>query len=157
MKPVYTFHEEAHEFLNAQYLCELEGGNLVSIHSEAENALVAILANRRSTWIGLNDMKTEGDWMYTDGTSYDYSNWRDGEPSNSGGIEDCTEILSNGVWTDAPCTGKKTFVCKNYAPANVKSANFVAHNERKNWMDAEAACVSEGGHLASVYSHEERF
>ena len=49
--------------------------------------------------------------MYTDGTSFCFENWHDGNPDNSGGTEDCVEH-HNGQWNDNTCS-KDT----DYAPA----------------------------------------
>ena len=36
----------------------------------------------RDYWIDANDMNTEGEWRWTDGTDIDYVNWRPGKPIN---------------------------------------------------------------------------
>ncbi len=87
------------------------GGHLVSIEDAEENEWVrANVANYggvdRRLWIGFNDVQVEGQFTWTDGTPTSYTNWNPGEPNNSGGIEDFTELLgSNGRWNDQDADG----------------------------------------------------
>lgn len=87
------------------------GGHLVSIDDAAENEWVrANVANfggvDRRLWIGFNDVQVEGQFVWTDGTPTGYTNWNQGEPNNSGGVEDFTELLgSNGKWNDQDADG----------------------------------------------------
>ena len=40
--------------------------------------------NVSSMWIGLNDMFGEGRFLWRDGTQYQYTNWKHGEPNSPG-------------------------------------------------------------------------
>ena len=58
-------------------------------------------------WLGgyQNDKSSEpqGNWIWVTGEKWVYTNWRDGEPSNSGAAEDCLEFYGgdpNGKWND---------------------------------------------------------
>ena len=45
----------------------------------------------------------QGNWVWVTGEKWVYTNWRNGEPSNSGGAEDCLEFYGgdpNGKWND---------------------------------------------------------
>ncbi|MBM4110082.1 MAG: hypothetical protein FJ254_01830 [Phycisphaerae bacterium] len=87
------------------------GGHLVSIDDAQENEWVrANIANfggvDRRLWIGFNDVQVEGQFEWTDGTPPSFTNWNQGEPNNSGGAEDFTELLgSNGQWNDQDADG----------------------------------------------------
>jgi len=87
------------------------GGHLVSIQDAEENEWVrANVANfggvDRRLWIGFNDVQVEGQFAWTDGAPTTYTNWNPGEPNNSGGVEDFTELLgSNGRWNDQDADG----------------------------------------------------
>lgn len=37
-----------------------------------------------------------GDWVWTDGSAFDFSYWASGEPDNSGQIEHCIEMNFGG-------------------------------------------------------------
>jgi len=64
------------------------GGHLVSIHNEAENeAIRKILPPCRGVWIGAVRKRPGGgnsnkNWTWTDGSEWDYANWRSGEPND---------------------------------------------------------------------------
>jgi hypothetical protein len=77
------------------------GAKLVTIESSAENNwLDAQLGSSGSFWIGLNDAASEGNFVWTSGSSASYRNWNAGEPNNSGN-EDYVEFsASNGKWND---------------------------------------------------------
>ena len=93
------------------YCQETYGTSLASIHSASDNSDARAAANgvgitERSiiVWIGLNDLSNESVLVWTDGTSVNYTNWSTGNPSNSGGIEHCTQLLAtNGAWNDIAC------------------------------------------------------
>jgi gliding motility-associated-like protein len=86
------------------------GGFLVSINSAQENAAVLAAAQGQGfsggIWIGFTDQVSEGNWVWTNGSSNSYTNWNGSEPSNSGGFpcyndEDGAIMqLSNGLWND---------------------------------------------------------
>ena len=90
-------------------------GHLASVHSEEENIFVASLA-KETIWLGHHDLHQEGQWTWTDGTEFSYSNWAKGEPNNHGNNEDCMEIASptseEKQWNDDVCTKQAKFVCK---------------------------------------------
>ncbi|KAI9537822.1 hypothetical protein NQZ68_022484 [Dissostichus eleginoides] len=56
----------------AELQCLSQGGNLVSIHSRAEEDFVRLLIKssdpaQGATWIGLSDIYEEGRWIWSDG------------------------------------------------------------------------------------------
>ncbi|PIO55231.1 lectin C-type domain protein [Teladorsagia circumcincta] len=82
------------------------------------------------TWIGLwqagYPLSTQ--WAWTDGTSFDYSNWAAGEPNNADGNEHCVQIYSDHEgtdpskdtqfqkWNDYYCSDSmRAYVCKKPA------------------------------------------
>ena len=75
---------------NASSHCVKEGGKLVEINSEEENeALVKEIKKNRFTernmnfWIGLTDLRKEGDWILaSDNLKPSYLNWDEEEPNN---------------------------------------------------------------------------
>lgn len=69
-------------------------------------------------WLGGSDILREGDWEWVtskkkipDGS---FTDWLPGQPTNSGGREDCLHIFSSYQykWNDAPCENKYSYVCE---------------------------------------------
>lgn len=66
------------------------GGHLVTINDQAEQDFVwenfvrvyGVNA-QRSFWIGLNDIVSEGTWVWSSGEPVTYTNWEPGEPNNA--------------------------------------------------------------------------
>jgi hypothetical protein len=85
------------------------GGHLATVNDAAENEFLRsqVLgfdgADRRG-WIGLNDVKSEGMFVWVSGQPVGYTNWAPGEPNNSsaGGLpENYVEMFgSSGGWND---------------------------------------------------------
>ena len=108
--------------------CKGEGGKLVEINSEEENAALVKEINRRGYtnskmhfWIGLSDVDNEGDWRHaSNGLEPSYLNWDvdDGQPNNKGDNEDCARLRIGhdpkiprshdwkDTWADLRCNDK---------------------------------------------------
>lgn len=75
-------------------------------------------------WIGLNDMKTEAVFEWSDGSALStYSNWIPEQPDNWEGKEDCTAIkwvkeTGHARWNDVGCSTKYKFICETVNNAN---------------------------------------
>jgi hypothetical protein len=78
------------------------GAKLVTIESLSENNWLATqLGNSGNYWIGLNDVASEGNFVWSNGSTSSYRNWNSGEPNNYNGNEDYVEfIASSGKWND---------------------------------------------------------
>lgn len=107
---MYFLNQQSLSGSDAQAFAQNLGANLVSIQSQAENdcivsSLVNLGLNSVSDviWIGFNDEAVEGAFVWYDQSPVTYTNWAAGEPNNSGGNEDCTQIYPNGGWNDLPC------------------------------------------------------
>eukprot|EP00966_Prymnesium_polylepis_P336058 7391388-Prymnesium_polylepis.1 len=97
--------------------CQLRGGNLVSIKSDAQNRDVDAAAGGKHVWIGGTDARREGTWMWENrvtfrrsGRNYGYSNWHPGEPNDHGGNEGCVEMRGDGRWNGKHCNEKFYFI-----------------------------------------------
>ena len=87
-------------------------GYLATITSEAENTFVTgQLMGTSINTIAAGGYQPQGspepggNWRWVTGEPWVYSNWRSGEPSNSGGVENILEVNSaacmwNGKWND---------------------------------------------------------
>ncbi|MCY2961819.1 MAG: FG-GAP-like repeat-containing protein [Planctomycetota bacterium] len=90
------------------------GGYLASITTSAEQTWVQGAFGPYSTWkywIGLNDIATEGQFVWANGEPFSYANWNSGQPDNAGGVDDAVELQpgSSWRWNDAnPATATTT-------------------------------------------------
>ena len=100
---------------DAEASCVSQGGHLVSIHDQDTQDAVFngawALSNER-WWLGLTDRAVEGEFLWSDASPVDYTSWAWDEPNDSGGKEDCTEMLGwSGEWNDTSCDDMNNFVC----------------------------------------------
>ena len=91
------------------------GGHLVSVHSQEEQKFVGDLrpANKPVMWMGGSDT-VEKLWVWSDGTTFEFTFWDRGEPNNEL-EEDCLTMRGNkwnGEWNDKSCDNKFMFFCK---------------------------------------------
>ncbi|XP_022806257.1 uncharacterized protein LOC111343357 [Stylophora pistillata] len=64
-------------------------------------------------WIGLNDVTTEGDFLWPDGSHVTYEKWHANEPNNAYKYQDCVQMLiSDGTWEDTSCGKRLPFLCE---------------------------------------------
>ena len=86
------------------------GAHLATVDSDAENAEIFNRFTASGTiprwlYIGLNDVATEGTFVWSSGDPVTYTNWRAGEPSGNG--EDYVALIAPtrgnaGMWNDIP-------------------------------------------------------
>lgn len=122
LSSTFTFFAGPADHTTARAHCQQLGGDLASIHSEADNveAYVLIWGSERAH-IGLTATASEGRFVWSDGTPVDYTNWADLEPTYrwSGGSDNGCALMSTEAhsrWNDAPCSEKTGFLCKWPAP-----------------------------------------
>ena len=84
--------------------CLAHGAHLASLSSAAETTLVRS-GSSTFRWIGLNDLASEGTFVWVNGDPLAFTNWNGGEPNDDHGGEDCVGILGNGKWNDFECGG----------------------------------------------------
>lgn len=115
----YKVFQELVNFTTAIKRCVEEDGHLVTegirnaeTRSELENL---IKANGQNTWIGLDDIKNEGDWRWIDNVVADMKqiNWLRNQPDNRGN-EDCGHYWKKYGWyvNDTPCYTRMYFLCE---------------------------------------------
>ncbi|UTY58474.1 DUF4214 domain-containing protein [Massilia sp. erpn] len=103
----YRLVEEALDWSAANANAKRLGGHLATITSAAENTAIYTAVSKHLVsnghagapvsadggdasylWLGLNDIASENNWEWSDGTAFSYSNWGHGkwgsEPDNSG-------------------------------------------------------------------------
>ncbi|CAK8673207.1 unnamed protein product [Clavelina lepadiformis] len=169
-------HEIGMTWTEAESYCQGFGGHLTSYATPQERDWVynSYLSKWPDThwWIGLNDIKQEGTFEWSDGTTYEdtyVSFWKPQEPSNSG-KEDCIEVwvqlpLYKGRWNDNQCDKVNPFVCKKPVGTPVASCPvgwtqngekcYKAIDSERNWQEANKDCKLQGSVLVSVTSADQ--
>ncbi|KAH7680223.1 C-type lectin, partial [Aphelenchoides avenae] len=72
----YTAGTLARTFDESETLCAVNGGNLASVSSAFQNALLAkVAASGKTTYYQLGGKLISGKWTWTDGSSFAYTNW----------------------------------------------------------------------------------
>merc|ERR1719203_2602279 len=149
----------------AEAWCVSNGRHLVSIFDAKTNAAAAKACS--DCWIGGTDSLVENKWAWSDGNGWSYTNWAPGEPNDWGNAEDCVQMYSNGKWNDNQCSGPSrqrplcgpkddgstpttTSSTTSTTSTTTTSPDFLVGSSTMTWTDAEAWCVSNGRHLASI-------
>ncbi|CAJ0925063.1 unnamed protein product, partial [Mesorhabditis belari] len=126
------------DFTEGDQNCRLMNSFLTSIHSDAENRFVNDLGKTGSpqtAWPqepligGKRTGPGKTDWMWVDGTPFNYSIWADDQPDNYAGNEWCSQTAADLYpnaypkseqylykWNDLPCeTRYRVAICKQPA------------------------------------------
>merc|ERR1712126_266285 len=96
------------------------GADLASSNSKAENEFLLKLSegetiNTKGGWLGGSDSHMEGEWVWTDGSSFNYTNWH---TSHFGDMtKNCMYMYMNlnsyrGEWYDEHCHQPREYFCE---------------------------------------------
>ncbi|XP_051566428.1 ladderlectin-like [Myxocyprinus asiaticus] len=110
----YRFFSQQVNWVTAEKNCLSLDANLASVHSKADNDfLLSLLSVSGRSWVGGSDGVQDGQWLWSDGTTFDYTNWCSIEPNNNGGSENCLEInwTGNHCWNDITCSASMGYIC----------------------------------------------
>ena len=86
----------------AQSYAQRLGGNLVTVNDAAEEDFLQATFGSDEFWIGLNDVASEGNFVWASGEAVTYTNFAPNEPNNSGGNQDygLMNFSSRKEWDD---------------------------------------------------------
>ena len=101
----YRVYSEKLPWNRAAEKCRALGGSLVKVPDEATWVFLKSLCQRAALWIGATDEKTEGIWLWPDGTPVTYAPWWRGQPDNARGIEHYVSTYL-GEWNGVPKSGE---------------------------------------------------
>ena len=167
----YIYHDHKVVQSKAELICKSEGGKLPSSHSQEENDLILAAAQGKAIWLGLSDIASEGNFVWSDGTTLDYENWRKKEPNNKGNRgEHCVEISKkrDGAWNDKDCDQKRRIVCQIHGDPQeaadktlgeifpgLNTDLYSFHHDKRRQEDAATDCATHNGFLASILTEQE--
>ncbi|XP_030608894.1 ladderlectin-like [Archocentrus centrarchus] len=102
----------------AEKNCMSLGGHLASVHNfmeyhELQRVILTGSHEYKETWIGGSDAQEENHWIWSDGSTFHYTNWCPGEPNNGGGHQHCLQMNHGGgkCWDDLECRGQRPSIC----------------------------------------------
>lgn len=173
---VYSLYDELLEWQEAKTACENFGGHLATITSAGEQQAITNLlpAGKKVLYfIGGTDNGSEGNYKWITGESFSYTNWKTGEPNNTGNLENYLMIYNNssehyGKWNDIAnhntyiSNNAVGFICENdlnikpVATTNYNGSKYLLFDNSITWKDAKEACKLFGGFLATITSNEEQ-
>ncbi|XP_034428557.1 macrophage mannose receptor 1 isoform X2 [Hippoglossus hippoglossus] len=172
--------DDNNTWLNARTYCINQGGNLVSIVNDREQAFLTsqMLRYKENLWIGMNDVNWEMHFVWTDGRGMAYTNWAKGHPTSvpegrysaSDEVFDCVIMLGGvnkltGLWKVDDCNSKKGFICKRNIDSQIvvppttvlpkafyKLGNdsYKLVTQKMRWDEARRQCQADDADLASI-------
>lgn len=141
----YYIYTDERSWYDADDFCKSQNGYLATITSSEEQQFVqqymqkvkkSLTTNNNETWnkelwIGANDLNFEGVWEWSNGESFNYTNWGNNQPDDSGG-QDYGALLSflsegngyrinEGQWDDTDAY-RCPFICEwgEYTPESAE-------------------------------------
>ncbi|XP_032407990.1 macrophage mannose receptor 1 isoform X1 [Xiphophorus hellerii] len=175
----YKFFADKKNWKDARTHCQKEGGNLVSITSEKEQAFLTtqMLSQKEDLWLGMNDINWEMNFVWTDGRAILFTNWAKGHPTSTPDGRyfldeafDCVIMVGStlkikGQWKVEDCGEKRDFVCKKNVDSQIavpattvspKSFYKIGNDSYKlvaqkmRWDEARRQCQADDSELASI-------
>jgi len=115
----YWVYEELSTWVGAKEVCQemVPGAHLAFANSQKENSYIVSLNSSNSNtqlWLGGTDSAIEGNWTWTDGSTFTFTNWYSFE-GNGGIAENCLALDTYNYatyWFDAACFHSKYFICE---------------------------------------------
>ena len=94
--------------------CREKNSVLVDVNNNEENVYLQHRHNGEKSWLGFNDISTEGTFIWADRGAGNFTAWAKNQPNNFG-EEDCAHALGvnhNYEWNDVPCSNCHPYTCK---------------------------------------------
>uniref|UniRef100_A0A8C3S4D6 C-type mannose receptor 2 n=1 Tax=Chelydra serpentina TaxID=8475 RepID=A0A8C3S4D6_CHESE len=157
----YRLVGEKKSWQDAKKTCLRSGGDLVSIHtlSELEFVTKQIKQDVEELWIGLNDLKLQMNFEWSDGTPVRFTYWHPFEPNNfRDSLEDCVTIWGPFHWTIMHCCKMSYHHClllpqgwKWHSPSC-----YWLGEDRVTYSDARKMCIDYGATLVTITNRFEQ-
>ncbi|XP_048059659.1 C-type lectin domain family 4 member F-like isoform X2 [Megalobrama amblycephala] len=123
---LYFFSSHKLNWLSSRAFCVSKGADLVIITSQSEQMFL-ISKIKESHWIGLNDLDTEGHWVWVNNQTLNETgvqfwfkrdtqksepdNWRVVDPTGENCAVVKNEAIGSNDWFDISCNYQKKFIC----------------------------------------------
>ncbi|XP_053309219.1 C-type mannose receptor 2 isoform X2 [Spea bombifrons] len=170
----YRLNTDKKTWQEAKKACVRLDGNLASIHRllELEFVTKQVKQDVEELWIGLNDLKHQMNFEWSDGSSVTFTSWHPFEPNNfRDSMEDCVTIWGpDGKWNDSPCNQTLPSICKKpgvYKQQGKENNHgcqkgWSWHSPSCYWMGDEQVTYSEAikacsGRSARLLTVQDRF
>jgi len=113
----YLYHPEKADWEGAKMLCEMEGGQLAVITSEADQGRIASRFGRLPEfWVGCTDIEREGQFRWVNGQGLGFARWYRSQPSKKyPNNEHCVTFNywgKDSKWGDRNCYDSRPFLCE---------------------------------------------
>nr|XP_060638336.1 macrophage mannose receptor 1-like [Anolis sagrei ordinatus] len=163
-------------WFEARDFCREIGGDLASIHNDAEQLIVT--RHRDDCWIGLNTLDPEKGLAWTDESPVDYQKGTDWSSLSRNNKPGCKIIRTYGYWTTVPCDSLKKWICqiKRGAPFKKEPTDtfdylyktiedgWIAYESNEYYFSnitlpaekAQEFCKKHGGRLTVIENDDER-
>ncbi|XP_072010312.1 macrophage mannose receptor 1-like isoform X1 [Engystomops pustulosus] len=174
----YYLVKDTKMWKDAKLLCRKEEGDLVSVHNIEEASAIFTqfeFGDAEYVWLGLNDLKTQMLYEWSDGSPVTYTTWQRGEPSHqTNDQEDCVALSTkDGQWADQMCEKKFPYICKRKplpkAPEQVLHADpgcdegwrrhghycYLIGESPRSFTEANSTCGHHGASLLTVQDSTE--
>ena len=165
----YKIYEDRKTWIKARAFCLNVDAELISIHNNKEATLILEHLNVKSErilWIGLNDIKEENVFVWSDGSQTSFTKWNGNEPNNFNNFEHCVEVSKDsGLWNDDSCYLQRGFICKMNLTNKCGDGSWLLFNDhcylfknmRVSWHAASIECFERNSNLISIDSTEEHY
>ncbi|MBE6751254.1 MAG: hypothetical protein E7556_01880 [Ruminococcaceae bacterium] len=158
---IYALFDMSLPYNEAESVCKLMGGHLVSITSEEEQTIVNEIIENGSYdkyYIGLSD-EENGTYLWSSGEEYDYTNLTGAPRSNFTAVI----VNADGTWQETVSDKRQTgFICEiqidKMIPANTASfggSRYEIYDSSLTYEQATAFAKAKGGKLAEIETASE--
>ncbi|XP_067302919.1 macrophage mannose receptor 1-like [Pseudorasbora parva] len=175
----YFINDDLLSMEDARSFCKKNHADLVVITGQTERKFLWKQISRRSEgqyYIGMR-VELDKSFSWVDGSPVVYTSWDQNEPNFANNDENCVTIYkSMGFWNDINCGVALPSICKRssdfvnvtMSPSTVAPGGctpewtrfqgrcYKYFKDEMTWHKARDHCISHGGNLVSIRSHEEQ-
>ncbi|XP_020318542.1 macrophage mannose receptor 1 [Oncorhynchus kisutch] len=154
----YHFVNQNKTWTEAQSYCRHRYTDLATIDNveDLDRQMKAVHSDyTKAAWIGLKKGDWKAEWQWSDNDcSEGYFNWRQDEPNNREGNEDCVMMSNGSQWNTSNCNNSHAFICYDRLTSSGTKFHLI-NNNQMTWRDAQMYCRENHTDLASVRNQTE--